>query len=154
MKLNNIRKEPARFIILSFLLIIIIGGLLLSLPISSKSGKFTNPIDALFTANSATCVTGLVVVDTGTHYSLFGQIVILILIQIGGLSYMTIFTFLALLLGRKIPLLDRIILKESINFFSVGGIVKLARRILFIVLIFEGFGAIILTSVFVKIMEF
>ncbi|HON82901.1 MAG TPA: TrkH family potassium uptake protein [Caldisericia bacterium] len=150
MKLNNIRKEPARFIILSFLLIIIIGGLLLSLPISSKSGKFTNPIDALFTANSATCVTGLVVVDTGTHYSLFGQIVILILIQIGGLSYMTIFTFLALLLGRKIPLLDRIILKESINFFSVGGIVKLARRILFIVLIFEGFGAIILTSVFVK----
>jgi len=69
MKLNNIRKEPARFIILTFLLIIIIGGLLLSLPISSKSGKFTNPIDALFTANSATCVTGLVVVDTGTHYT-------------------------------------------------------------------------------------
>lgn len=150
MKLNNIRKEPARFIILTFLLIIIIGGLLLSLPISSKSGKFTNPIDALFTANSATCVTGLVVVDTGTHYTFFGQIVILILIQIGGLSYMTIFTFLALLLGRKIPLLDRIILKESINFFSVGGIIKLARRILFIVLIFEGVGAIILASVFVK----
>jgi len=150
MKLNNIRKEPARFIILTFLLIIIIGGLLLSLPISSKSGKFTNPIDALFTANSATCVTGLVVVDTGTHYSFFGQIVILILIQIGGLSYMTIFTFLALLLGRKIPLLDRIILKESINFFSVGGIIKLARRILFIVLIFEGVGAVILASVFVK----
>lgn len=150
MKLNNIRKEPARFIILTFLLIIIIGGILLSLPISSKSGKFTNPIDALFTANSATCVTGLVVVDTGTHYTFFGQIVILILIQIGGLSYMTIFTFLALLLGRKIPLLDRIILKESINFFSVGGIIKLARRILFIVLIFEGVGAIILASVFVK----
>ncbi|NLI56572.1 Trk family potassium uptake protein [bacterium] len=150
MKLNNIRKEPARFIILTFLLIIIIGGILLSLPISSKSGKFTNPIDALFTANSATCVTGLVVVDTGTHYSFFGQIVILILIQIGGLSYMTIFTFLALLLGRKIPLLDRIILKESINFFSVGGIIKLARRILFIVLIFEGVGAVILASVFVK----
>ncbi len=150
MKLNNIRKEPARFIILTFLLIIIIGGILLSLPISSKSGKFTNPIDALFTANSATCVTGLVVVDTGTHYTFFGQIVILILIQIGGLSYMTIFTFLALLLGRKIPLLDRIILKESINFFSVGGIIKLARRILFIVLIFEGVGAVILASVFVK----
>ncbi|HQJ57293.1 MAG TPA: TrkH family potassium uptake protein [Caldisericia bacterium] len=150
MKLNNIRKEPARFIILTFLLIIIIGGILLSLPISSKSGKFTNPIDALFTANSATCVTGLVVVDTGTHYSFFGQIVILILIQIGGLSYMTIFTFLALLLGRKIPLLDRIILKESINFFSVGGIIKLARRILFIVLIFEGVGAVILASVFSK----
>jgi len=150
MHLNNIRKEPARFIILTFLLIIIIGGLILSLPISSKSGKFTNPINALFTATSATCVTGLVVVDTGTHYSLFGQIVILILIQIGGLSYMTIFTFLALLLGRKIPLLDRIILKESINFFSIGGIIKLARRILFIVLIFEGVGAVILSTIFIK----
>ncbi|MGB9842777.1 MAG: TrkH family potassium uptake protein [Caldisericia bacterium] len=150
MHLNNIRKEPARFIILTFLLIIIIGAILLSLPISSKSGKFTNPINALFTATSATCVTGLVVVDTGTHYSLFGQLVILILIQIGGLSYMTIFTFLALLLGRKIPLLDRIILKESINFFSIGGIIKLARRILFIVLIFEGVGAALLATVFIK----
>lgn len=150
MNLNNIRKEPARFIILTFLLIIIIGGLLLSLPISNKSGKFTNPINALFTATSATCVTGLVVVDTGTYYSLFGHIVILILIQIGGLSYMTIFTFLALLLGRKIPLLDRIILKESINFFSIGGIIKLARRILFIVLLFEGIGAVILATIFSK----
>lgn len=150
MHLNNIRKEPARFIILTFFLIIVIGGLLLSLPISSRSGKFTNPIDALFTATSATCVTGLVVVDTGTHYSLFGQIIILILIQIGGLSYMTIFAFLALLLGRKIPLLDRIILKESINFFSIGGIIKLARRILFVVLLFEGIGAVILATVFIK----
>lgn len=150
MHLNNIRKEPARFIILTFLLIILIGGLLLSLPISSKSGKFTNPINALFTSTSATCVTGLVVVDTGTHYSIFGQIIILILIQIGGLSYMTIFTFLALLLGRKIPLLDRIILKESINFFSIGGIIKLARRIFFIVLLFEGIGAIILGTIFIK----
>lgn len=150
MHLSNIRKEPAKFIILTFLLIIIIGGLLLSLPISNKIGKFTNPINAFFTATSATCVTGLIVVDTGTHYSLFGHIVILILIQIGGLSYMTIFTFLALLLGRKIPLLDRIILKESINFFSIGGIIKLARRILFIVLLFEGIGAVILATIFVK----
>lgn len=150
MFLNNIRKEPARFIVITFLLIILIGGLLLTLPISNRSGKFTNPVDALFTATSATCVTGLTVLDTGNHFSTFGHIVILILIQIGGLSYMTIFTFLSLLLGRRIPLLDRIILKESINFFSIGGIIKLARRILFIVLIFEGIGAIILAIIFSK----
>ncbi|MCX8094972.1 MAG: TrkH family potassium uptake protein [Caldisericia bacterium] len=148
--LSNIRKEPGRFIILSYLLIILIGGFILTLPISSKNRVWTNPINALFTASSATCVTGLVVLDTGTHYSTFGQIIILLLIQIGGLSYMTIFTFLSLLLGRKIPLLDRIILKESISFFSIGGIIKLARRIFYIVLLFEGTGAIILSTVFLK----
>jgi trk system potassium uptake protein TrkH len=148
--LSNIRKEPGRFIVLSYLLIILIGAILLSLPISSKNGTWTNIINSLFTASSATCVTGLVVLDTGTHFSIFGHLVILILIQIGGLSYMTIFTFLSLLLGRKIPLLDRMILKESISFFSVGGIIKLARRILYVVLIFEGVGTIFLTSVFLK----
>ncbi len=123
---------------------------MLSLPLSSKNNTWTNPVDAFFTASSATCVTGLVVLDTGTHYSIIGQIIILLLIQIGGLSYMTIFTFLSLLLGRKIPLLDRIILKESISFFSIGGIIKLARRILYIVLIFEGTGALILSIVFLR----
>lgn len=152
--ISNIRKEPGRFIILSYLLIIIVGAILLTLPISSKNRNWTNPINALFTASSATCVTGLVVLDTGTYYSFFGHLIILLLIQIGGLSYMTIFTFLSLLLGRKIPYLDRIILKESISSFSVGGIIKLARRILYVVLIFEGIGAVILTSVFIKDFEF
>lgn len=152
--LSNIRKEPGRFIILSYLLIILIGAFLLALPLSSSNNTWTNPIDAFFTASSATCVTGLVVLDTGTHYSIIGQIIILLLIQIGGLSYMTIFTFLSLLLGRKIPLLDRIILKESISFFSIGGIIKLARRILYIVLIFEGTGALILSIVFLKDFDF
>lgn len=148
--LSNIRKEPGRFIIISYLLIILVGAFLLTLPFSSRNKTWTNPIDAFFTASSATCVTGLVVLDTGTHYSIIGQIIILLLIQIGGLSYMTIFTFLSLLLGRKIPLLDRIILKESISFFSIGGIIKLARRILYIVLIFEGTGALILSIVFLR----
>ncbi|MBC7195232.1 MAG: hypothetical protein H5U37_06215, partial [Caldisericia bacterium] len=83
--ISNIRKEPGRFIILSYLLIIIIGAILLTLPISSKNGNWTNPINALFTASSATCVTGLVVLDTGTYYSFFGHLIILLLIQIGGL---------------------------------------------------------------------
>lgn len=148
--LSNIRKEPGRFIIISYLLIILVGAFLLTLPFSSRNNSWTNPIDAFFTASSATCVTGLVVLDTGTHYSIIGQIIILLLIQIGGLSYMTIFTFLSLLLGRKIPLLDRIILKESISFFSIGGIIKLARRIFYIVLIFEGTGALILSIVFLR----
>ncbi|MDI6860509.1 MAG: TrkH family potassium uptake protein [Caldisericia bacterium] len=148
--LSNIRKEPGRFIIFSYLLIILIGAILLIFPFSSKGKNWTNPIDALFTATSATCVTGLVVLDTGNYYSTIGQIIILLLIQIGGLSYMTIFTFLSLLLGRKIPLLDRILLKESISFFSIGGIIKLARRILYVVLIFEGTGAVILANVFAK----
>lgn len=148
--LSNIRKEPGRFIIISYLLIILVGAFLLTLPFSSRNKTWTNPIDAFFTASSATCVTGLVVLDTGTHYSIIGQIIILLLIQIGGLSYMTIFTFLSLLLGRKIPLLDRIILKESISFFSIGGIIKLARRIFYIVLIFEGTGALILSIVFLR----
>lgn len=148
--LSNIRKEPGKFIIFSYLLIILIGTLLLTLPFSSKTKNWTNPIDAFFTATSATCVTGLIVLDTGNYFSTFGHIILLVLIQIGGLSYMTIFTFLSLLLGRKIPLLDRIILKESISFFSIGGIIKLARRILYVVLIFEGTGAIILTLIFLK----
>lgn len=146
--LESLKREPVKFIVFTFLLIIFIGGTILIFPFSSSQHRWTNPLDAYFTATSATCVTGLVVKDTGTYYSVFGQIVILLLIQIGGLGYMTMFTFLALLLGRRIPLIDRLALKESLNYFSVSGIIKLARRIFFTVLIFEGFGAVSLFTVF------
>jgi len=146
--LESLKKEPVKFIVFTFLLTIAIGGTLLIFPFSSSAHRWTNPLDAYFTATSATCVTGLVVKDTGTYYSLFGQIVILFLIQIGGLGYMTMFTFLALLLGRRIPLVDRLALKESLNYFSVSGIIKLARRIFFTVLIFETLGAVSLFTVF------
>lgn len=143
-------NNPWRFIVLSFLFIILIGGFLLTLPISSRSGRFTHPIDALFTATSATCVTGLVVVDTGTYWSLFGQIVILTLIQLGGISYMTLLSFLALLLRRQVFLHERIILQEAFNTWSIRGVMRLARLVFFTVVLFEGIGAILLFLVFIK----
>lgn len=142
--------NPWRFIVLSFLLIILVGTFFLMLPVSSQSGKFTDPITALFTATSATCVTGLVVVDTGTYWSLFGQIVILLLIQLGGISYMTLLSFLALLLRRQVVLHERIILQETLNSWSIRGVMKLARVVLYTVVFFEGLGALLLFFVFIR----
>ncbi|MBO1687410.1 MULTISPECIES: TrkH family potassium uptake protein [Clostridium] len=129
---------------ISFMSIILIGALLLTLPISSRSGEATPFIDALFTSASATCVTGLVVYDTYTHFSLFGQIVILSLIQIGGLGFMIIATLFSLMLKRKIGLKERGMLQESVSTVHIGGIVRLTKHILFGTVIFEAIGAIIL----------
>lgn len=130
---------------ISFMSIILIGALLLTLPISSRSGEATPFIDALFTSASATCVTGLVVYDTYTHFSLFGQIVILSLIQIGGLGFMIIATLFSLMLKRKIGLKERGMLQESVSTIHIGGIVRLTKHILFGTVIFEAIGAIILS---------
>ncbi|MBS5984227.1 TrkH family potassium uptake protein [Clostridium butyricum] len=129
---------------ISFMSIILVGALLLTLPISSRSGEATPFIDALFTSASATCVTGLVVYDTYTHFSLFGQIVILSLIQIGGLGFMIIATLFSLMLKRKIGLKERGMLQESVSTIHIGGIVRLTKHILFGTVIFEAIGAIIL----------
>ena len=129
---------------ISFMSIILIGALLLTLPISSRSGEATPFIDALFTSASATCVTGLVVYDTYTHFSLFGQIVILSLIQIGGLGFMIIATLFSLMLKRKIGLKERGMLQESVSTIHIGGKVRLTKHILFGTVIFEAIGAIIL----------
>ena len=129
---------------ISFMSIILIGALLLTLPISSRSGEATPFIDALFTSASATCVTGLVVYDTYTHFSLFGQIVILSLIQIGGLGFMIIATLFSLMLKRKIGLKERGMLQECVSTIHIGGIVRLTKHILFGTVIFEAIGAIIL----------
>jgi trk system potassium uptake protein TrkH len=138
------RIHPIRFVVTSFALIILSGAILLWLPVSSQSGQFTPFVNCLFTATSATCVTGLVVVDTGTYWSWFGQIVILLLIQIGGLGYITMATFIPLALGRKVGLVDRIRLVEALNVSSLRGIIQLVRYVLLIVLITEGLGALIL----------
>lgn len=135
---------------ISFMSIILIGALLLTLPISSRSGEATPFIDALFTSASATCVTGLVVYDTYTHFSLFGQIVILSLIQIGGLGFMIIATLFSLMLKRKIGLKERGMLQESVSTIHIGGIVRLTKHILFGTVIFEAIGAIILSLRFCK----
>jgi len=148
--LSKIR--PAQFVVLSFAAVITLGTLLLWLPISSQSGKFTPFIDALFAATSATCVTGLVVRDTGTYWSLFGQIVILLLIQMGGLGYMTLATFFPIILGRKVGLIDRVRLAETLSVSSLKGIMLLAKYVLFSVLLVEGVGALVLFLRFLFLM--
>ncbi len=123
--------------------VIILGTILLMLPVASKTGQFTSPVDTLFTAASAVCVTGLAVVDTGTYWSGFGQGVILVLIQIGGLGFMASATLLLLLLGRRIGLRERWLIGQSFGIEKLGGMVKLVRRILLFTLIVEVIGALI-----------
>lgn len=151
---HNIRfkKHLTTFqsIFLGFFLIIIIGSLLLMLPISSVSGKVTPFNESLFTATSAVCVTGLVVHDTGSYWSTFGQAVILILIQIGGLGVITVAASFALLSGRKISLMQRSTMQEAIAAPKIGGIVRLTDFVLKATLIFELSGAVITMPVLCK----
>jgi len=120
-----------------------VGTILLNLPASSKTGESIGLLNALFTATSAVCVTGLTVVDTHTKFSIFGKLVILILIQIGGLGIMTMATFIFLIFGKKITLRDRLVMQEALNQFTLSGLVKLTRQILIIALIFEACGAFV-----------
>lgn len=131
-------------------MIIIIGSLLLMLPISSVSGKVTPFNESLFTATSAVCVTGLVVHDTGSYWSTFGQAIILILIQIGGLGVITVAASFALLSGRKISLMQRSTMQEAIAAPKIGGIVRLTGFVLKATLIFELSGAVIMMPVLCK----
>lgn len=132
-----------------FLVIILIGTLLLMLPVSSKSGEWTNILTALFTATSATCVTGLVVVDTYVYWSFFGKCVILALIQIGGLGFMTIGVFLAIFMKKNIGLRERGLLQESMNTLQIGGVVKLVKKITIATFAIEGIGAVLLAIRFI-----
>lgn len=146
----NIKKLTyPQLIALGYLVLIAIGTLLLSLPFSSRNNISAGFTHALFTTTSATCVTGLVVYDTYSQWSIFGQLIILFLIQIGGLGFMTIVTFFSFLLRRKIGLKERGLLRESVNTMYVGGIVRMTKKILFGTLLFEGFGALILSIRFI-----
>lgn len=140
---------PTRTIVLSFLGIIIIGATLLCLPISSKSGEFTAFADSLFTATSATCVTGLVVHDTYTHWNMFGQIIILIMIQLGGLGLLTFASFFNFALGKKLGLRSMQLAKESANYDSISDIKQLVGMIMKISFSIELIGAFLLSFVFV-----
>lgn len=137
--------DPPKILVLGFAIIIFIGTFLLTLPIATEDGKGLLLLDALFTATSATCVTGLVVVDTGDTFSMFGELVILSLIQIGGLGFMTFGTFLFMLLGKKISLKERLLLKEAFNQISLAGMVKLVKRILLFTAVIEIVGGTILS---------
>lgn len=144
---SRIKKSISKvqFIALGFLIIILIGTCILMLPISSKDGQATSFLDAMFTCVSATCVVGLSVADTFTKWSIIGQLTILVMIQIGGLGFISIGIILALLLRRKISLRDRGLMQECINTESIGGILKLTKKMLLGTLIFEGIGAVILS---------
>ena len=127
----------SRTICLGFLALVAVGTLLLMLPFATSTGTWNNPIVALFTSTSAVCVTGLIVVDTGSYFSFWGQLIILLLIQVGGLGYMTITTFLILLIGRKFDLRQRSAIRESFDRPFLQGSQNLVRSIIGMTLIFE-----------------
>ena len=141
--------HAAMVVALGFLIIILTGAVLLTLPISARSGEPTDFLDALFTATSATCVTGLVTVGTATHWSGFGQAVILLLIQIGGLGFMSLASIASFLTRRTITLRERMVMSAGLNLTENAGIVRLTRRVLLGTLAFEGAGAVLLATRFV-----
>ncbi|WP_157274260.1 TrkH family potassium uptake protein [Paenibacillus fonticola] len=130
---------------MGFAVIILTGALLLMTPLANATGEPLPFIDALFTATSATCVTGLVVRDTGTYFTTFGQIVIITLIQVGGLGFMTMATLFSLVFKRRISLRDRLLLQEAMNQNSMEGIVRLIRKVLMYSLIIEASAAVLFT---------
>lgn len=136
--------NPARAILLSFFLVIVLGTLLLMLPVSARNGQVTPLVPALFTATSATCVTGLVVVDSAAHWTVFGQVVILLLIQIGGLGTVTFTTFFSVLVGRKMGLRSMQLVQESINLSSFVSIRQVAKTVAAICFSAEFIGALML----------
>lgn len=144
-----IKINELQTLILGFLLIIFIGAILLCLPISSQNHTYTNFLDALFASTSVTCVTGLVTLDTANHWSYFGKVIILCLIQIGALGFMSFSTLLALILGKKITLKERLVIQQSLNSFNVQGLVKLSKYILVFTFSVEGIGAAILSAEFI-----
>lgn len=141
-------------IILGFFVIILTGTLLLMLPFSTRDGQSTSLINALFTATSATCVTGLVTYDTFLHWTVFGQLVILLMIQIGGLGFITFSVYGMMLFRKKIGLKSRELIHDSLNSMHVGGGVRLVKRIISGALLFEGLGAVILSIRFIPEMGF
>lgn len=151
-EINSKKKTNLRAVqvlAIGFILLILIGGVILSLPISSVDGKPTNLLDSIFTATSAVCVTGLVVVDTGTHWNLFGQIIILLLIQIGALGFMSFTTMLAIIMGKKITLRNRLIVQEAMNAFDIQGLVKMVKHVVGFTFFVEICGAIVLSTQFI-----
>ncbi|MBQ8003111.1 MAG: Trk family potassium uptake protein [Clostridia bacterium] len=140
----------SRIIAIGFMTMILLGTVLLMLPISSQKGEWTAFSDAFFTAVSAQCVTGLVVVDTATYWSLFGQIVIILLIQTGGLGFISIGVFFTIMLRRKLTLSQRSLFQESMNTLEVSGTAVFTKKIMLWVFIVESVGAVILTLCFMR----
>lgn len=143
-KLNNTQMIAG-----AFLLTILIGAFLLMLPVSSRDGSVTDFIDALFMATTSVCVTGLVTVNVALHWSLFGKLVILVLIQLGGIGVITVLLLLLVIMGRRITMKERLLIQETYNLDTLSGLVKLIMRIAKGVLLVEGIGALFYSFVFV-----
>jgi len=148
-RILNFRLTTTRIIAFGFFAGILLGSLLLWLPISSKPGESISYIDALFVATTSLCVTGLSPVATATQWSYFGQGVILLLMQFGGLGVITFTTLLLLLLGKRITLSERLLIQDAYNLNSIAGVVNLTKRIVLGTLVVEGIGAICYSFVFI-----
>ncbi|HIE12708.1 MAG TPA: Trk family potassium uptake protein [Desulfotomaculum sp.] len=147
---RRFRLTPPEVLVLGFAALIFIGTLVLNTGWAAKSGVPPGFITALFTATSAVCVTGLVVVDTGSYWSSFGQAVILVLLQVGGLGIMTSATIFSILLGRQIGLKERLLIRESLGQVNMAGVVRLVRQVLLFTLAVEAFFAVVLVLRFAK----
>ncbi len=150
---NKTALSPTQVLVLGYLVVIAIGTILLSLPTATIPGEETSITDALFTATSATAVTGLIVVNTATHWTLFGKVVIMLLIQIGGFGFMTTSTLVMMLLGKKITLKERLIIQEEMNTNSLKGLIELVRYVVILTLVIEVFGALLLFLKFIFLMS-
>ena len=148
MQKRRISLNAVQYLAVSFACIILVGAMLLMLPFASRSGRGLPFLDALFTATSASCVTGLVLYDTWTQFTFFGQAVILLMIQIGGLSFMTVTILVSVLLGQRISLHRRSVLMDTIGALQMGGVVRLTRRALAVTAACEGVGALALMAWF------
>ena len=147
---TRIKLDPPQILVIGFAAIILVGAILLSLPVSAPQGSApASFVDSFFTATSAVCVTGLIVRDTATGWSMFGQVTILILIQIGGLGFMTMATLILMLMGRRVGLRERLVLQEALNEFSMQGLVALIRKILFMTFSFELVGVMFFSIKFI-----
>ncbi|MGI6706777.1 MAG: TrkH family potassium uptake protein [Clostridia bacterium] len=153
-KKTKFKLQPTQILVIGFCIIIWIGTVLLNLPIASAKSESLGFLDALFTATSAVCVTGMTVVDTGTYFSLFGQIVIISLVQIGGLGFMTMATTVFLLLGKRITLRERLVIQEALNEDTLQGLVALTRNIMLTTFLIELIGAALLSVRFIPIYGF
>ena len=146
---KKLSLSTTQIIMLSFLIVILVGSLLLALPISSANSEPVPYLDALFTATTSVCVTGLVTLPTVTTWSVFGQFVILLLIQIGGLGVITIMSAVMILLHRRMGIGDRLLLQDAFNLNSLSGIIRFVKRVLLGTFLVEGMGALLYMTVFV-----
>ena len=149
MKKSKLRLSTTHIILLSFFTAVLLGAALLSLPVSSAKGEWTPFVDALFTSTTATCVTGLVVVPTFSAWSTFGQIVILFLIQIGGLGVITVVSIIAMMFHKKMGLSDRVLLQDAFNLNTLSGLSGFVKKVVLGTFLVEGIGALLYMTVFV-----